>query len=177
MANLPSNTFRMNGRSLSGSPWTVRRKTIISLTSLPVMAYSLPKLLWRLRFWMPMTTTLYAKRYSQLALPQCCNFSILFQFCVPAISHYSYTSCYSLYFSIFLLFTPSISQSLYSESVPEDSPAGRLILQVSATDADIRSNAQISYELQGVGSELFIIDSDTGVYLCGDRNVCKGFCV
>ncbi|XP_028998199.1 protocadherin Fat 1a isoform X2 [Betta splendens] len=58
--------------------------------------------------------------------------------------------------------SPMCEKSLYSESVPEDSPAGRLILQVSATDADIRSNAQISYELQGVGSELFAIDSDTG---------------
>lgn len=68
---------------------------------------------------------------------------------------------------------PSLPQSLYSESVPEDSPAGRLILQVSATDADIRSNAQISYELKGVGSELFTIDSDTGMYLCVNRNRCK----
>ncbi|XP_041822090.1 protocadherin Fat 1a [Chelmon rostratus] len=58
--------------------------------------------------------------------------------------------------------SPVCEKSLYAENVPEDSPAGRLILQVSATDADIRSNAQISYELQGVGSELFIIDSDTG---------------
>ncbi|KAK2918784.1 protocadherin Fat 1a isoform X2 [Channa argus] len=58
--------------------------------------------------------------------------------------------------------SPVCEKSLYSESVPEDSPAGRLILQVSATDADIRSNAQISYELQGVGSELFVIDADTG---------------
>uniref|UniRef100_A0A8C3A5X4 FAT atypical cadherin 1a n=1 Tax=Cyclopterus lumpus TaxID=8103 RepID=A0A8C3A5X4_CYCLU len=58
--------------------------------------------------------------------------------------------------------SPVCEKSLYSERVPEDSPAGRLVLQVSATDADIRSNAQISYELQGVGSELFIIDSDTG---------------
>uniref|UniRef100_A0A665T5P9 FAT atypical cadherin 1a n=1 Tax=Echeneis naucrates TaxID=173247 RepID=A0A665T5P9_ECHNA len=58
--------------------------------------------------------------------------------------------------------SPVCEKPLYSESVPEDSPAGRLILQVSATDADIRSNAQISYELQGVGSELFAIDSDTG---------------
>ncbi|XP_037830702.1 protocadherin Fat 1a isoform X5 [Kryptolebias marmoratus] len=57
---------------------------------------------------------------------------------------------------------PECEKSVYSESVPEDSPAGRLILQVSATDADIRSNAQISYELQGVGSELFMIDSETG---------------
>ncbi|KAM9314190.1 protocadherin Fat 1a isoform 2-T2 [Pholidichthys leucotaenia] len=58
--------------------------------------------------------------------------------------------------------SPVCEKSLYSETVLEDSPAGRLILQVSATDADIRSNAQISYELQGVGSELFIIDSFTG---------------
>uniref|UniRef100_A0A3P8RFC4 FAT atypical cadherin 1a n=1 Tax=Astatotilapia calliptera TaxID=8154 RepID=A0A3P8RFC4_ASTCA len=58
--------------------------------------------------------------------------------------------------------SPVCEKSVYSESVPEDSPAGRLILQVSATDADIRSNAQISYELQGVGSELFIIDFVTG---------------
>nr|XP_040041664.1 protocadherin Fat 1a isoform X1 [Gasterosteus aculeatus aculeatus]XP_040041665.1 protocadherin Fat 1a isoform X1 [Gasterosteus aculeatus aculeatus] len=58
--------------------------------------------------------------------------------------------------------SPVCQKSLYSERVPEDSPAGRLVLQVSATDADIRSNAQISYELQGAGSELFIIDSDTG---------------
>ncbi|KAM6940342.1 protocadherin Fat 1a isoform 2-T2 [Xenentodon cancila] len=57
---------------------------------------------------------------------------------------------------------PVCEKSLYSESVPEDSASGRLILQVSATDADIRSNAQISYELQGVGSEWFIIDSETG---------------
>uniref|UniRef100_A0A7N8XKY0 FAT atypical cadherin 1a n=1 Tax=Mastacembelus armatus TaxID=205130 RepID=A0A7N8XKY0_9TELE len=58
--------------------------------------------------------------------------------------------------------SPVCEKSMYSETVPEDSPAGRLILQVSAIDDDIRSNAQISYELQGVGSELFVIESDTG---------------
>ncbi|TRY88066.1 hypothetical protein DNTS_000045, partial [Danionella cerebrum] len=58
--------------------------------------------------------------------------------------------------------SPVCEKSFYMESVPEDSPAGRLILQVSATDADIRSNAQISYELQGSGSEHFSIDSETG---------------
>ncbi|XP_015819377.1 protocadherin Fat 1a isoform X4 [Nothobranchius furzeri] len=57
---------------------------------------------------------------------------------------------------------PVCEKAVYSESVPEDSPAGRLILQVSASDVDIRSNAQISYELQGVGAELFMIDSETG---------------
>ncbi|XP_057188833.1 protocadherin Fat 1a isoform X3 [Triplophysa rosa] len=58
--------------------------------------------------------------------------------------------------------SPICEKSLYMETVPEDSPAGRLILQVSATDADIRSNAQISYELHGPGSEHFSIDSETG---------------
>uniref|UniRef100_A0A4W5NWP6 FAT atypical cadherin 1a n=1 Tax=Hucho hucho TaxID=62062 RepID=A0A4W5NWP6_9TELE len=58
--------------------------------------------------------------------------------------------------------SPVCEKSLYTERVPEDFPAGRLILQVSATDADIRSNAHISYELQGPGAELFTIDPDTG---------------
>ncbi|KAJ8000877.1 hypothetical protein DPEC_G00184960 [Dallia pectoralis] len=58
--------------------------------------------------------------------------------------------------------SPVCEKSLYTESVPEDSPAGRLILQVSATDADIRSNALISYELRGPGAELFTIDPNTG---------------
>ncbi|XP_051559265.1 protocadherin Fat 1a [Myxocyprinus asiaticus] len=58
--------------------------------------------------------------------------------------------------------SPICEKSLYTESVPEDSLAGRLILQVSATDDDIRSNAQISYELLGPGSEHFSIDPETG---------------
>lgn len=53
-------------------------------------------------------------------------------------------------------------QSFYTESVPESASPGRLILQVSATDADIRSNAQISYELVGPGAQHFTIDPDTG---------------
>ena len=68
-------------------------------------------------------------------------------------------------------------QSLYRERVPEDSPAGRLILQVSAMDADIRSNAQISYELQGAGAELFTIDADTGVCVCVRVCACVPVCV
>lgn len=67
-----------------------------------------------------------------------------------------------------------LPQSLYTERVPEDFPAGRLILQVSATDADIRSNAHISYELQGPGAELFTIDPDTGVCVCW--SVCFCLC-
>ncbi|KAM3624275.1 uncharacterized protein V6R79_021361 [Siganus canaliculatus] len=58
--------------------------------------------------------------------------------------------------------SPICEKSFYSESVPENSPPVRLILQVSASDADIRSNAHISYELQEEEPELFVIDSETG---------------
>lgn len=92
----------------------------------------------------------------------CLLIALLFDFAAHLFPVFTFTSSSSN-----SSLAPSVVQSLYSESVPEDSPAGRLILQVSATDADIRSNAQISYELQGVGSELFAIDSDTGVCLRG----------
>ncbi|XP_036407043.1 protocadherin Fat 1-like isoform X2 [Megalops cyprinoides] len=58
--------------------------------------------------------------------------------------------------------SPVCEKSFYAESVAEDTPAGKMILQVSATDADIRSNAEISYELFGLGSDQFSIDSNTG---------------
>ncbi|KAJ8416521.1 hypothetical protein AAFF_G00358090 [Aldrovandia affinis] len=58
--------------------------------------------------------------------------------------------------------SPVCEKVLYAETVPEDAPAGKLILQVSATDADIRSNAEISYKLIGAGSDQFSIDPDTG---------------
>lgn len=48
------------------------------------------------------------------------------------------------------------------QSVPEDALVGRQILQVSATDADIQSNAEISYELSGSGAESFTVDTKTG---------------
>ncbi|XP_061100562.1 protocadherin Fat 1a isoform X2 [Conger conger] len=58
--------------------------------------------------------------------------------------------------------SPVCEKAFYAESVPEDAPEGRLILQVLATDADIRSNGHISYHLLGPGSEHFSIDSETG---------------
>ncbi|XP_062865096.1 protocadherin Fat 1a [Trichomycterus rosablanca] len=58
--------------------------------------------------------------------------------------------------------SPVCEKSLYTVSVPEDAVAGRSILQVSATDADIRSNAHITYQLLGPGSEHFSIVPDTG---------------
>uniref|UniRef100_A0A672QZX2 Protocadherin Fat 1-like n=1 Tax=Sinocyclocheilus grahami TaxID=75366 RepID=A0A672QZX2_SINGR len=68
--------------------------------------------------------------------------------------------------------SPICEKSFYMESIPEDSPAGRLILQVSATDADIRSNAQISYELLGAGSDVkcvFVLSGELKTLLPLDR--------
>ncbi|XP_051784464.1 protocadherin Fat 1a isoform X3 [Erpetoichthys calabaricus] len=58
--------------------------------------------------------------------------------------------------------SPVCEKIVYTESILEDAFSGKLILQVSAADADIRSNAEISYKLFGVGAEKFILDADTG---------------
>ncbi|CAJ0944561.1 unnamed protein product [Ranitomeya imitator] len=50
----------------------------------------------------------------------------------------------------------------YSETISEDALSGKLILQVSASDADIRSNAEIIYTLHGPGSEKFHLNPFTG---------------
>uniref|UniRef100_A0A8D0HJY6 FAT atypical cadherin 1 n=1 Tax=Sphenodon punctatus TaxID=8508 RepID=A0A8D0HJY6_SPHPU len=57
---------------------------------------------------------------------------------------------------------PVCEKALHTESVPEDAPPGKLIMQVSAMDADIRSNAEITYSLHGTGAEKFRLSSDTG---------------
>ncbi|XP_066489067.1 protocadherin Fat 1 isoform X4 [Tiliqua scincoides] len=58
--------------------------------------------------------------------------------------------------------SPVCEKALYTEAVPEDSSPGKLILQVLATDADIRSNAEITYTLHGAGAEDFRLSPDTG---------------
>ncbi|XP_061108849.1 protocadherin Fat 1 isoform X2 [Conger conger] len=58
--------------------------------------------------------------------------------------------------------SPVCEKTLYAETVPENALPGRLVLEISATDADIRSNAEVSYVLYGAGSELFNMDSHTG---------------
>ncbi|XP_015744320.1 protocadherin Fat 1 isoform X1 [Python bivittatus] len=58
--------------------------------------------------------------------------------------------------------SPVCEKALYTETVPEDSPPGKFIMQVMATDADIRSNAEITYTLYGAGTEDFRLSPDTG---------------
>ncbi|XP_038610870.1 protocadherin Fat 1 [Tachyglossus aculeatus] len=58
--------------------------------------------------------------------------------------------------------SPVCDKTLYTETIPEDSLPGRLVTQVSATDADIRTNAEITYTLSGPGAENFNLHSETG---------------
>ncbi|XP_075052740.1 protocadherin Fat 1 isoform X1 [Mixophyes fleayi] len=58
--------------------------------------------------------------------------------------------------------SPVCEKDSYSETISEDAFSGKLILQVSASDADIRSNAEIIYTLHGRGSEKFHLNPFTG---------------
>ncbi|XP_041488205.1 protocadherin Fat 1 isoform X1 [Microtus oregoni] len=58
--------------------------------------------------------------------------------------------------------SPVCEKTLYSDTIPEDTLPGKLVVQVSATDADIRSNAEITYTLFGSGAEKFRLNPDTG---------------
>ncbi|XP_041930485.1 protocadherin Fat 1-like isoform X2 [Alosa sapidissima] len=58
--------------------------------------------------------------------------------------------------------SPVCGKSVYAGTVPEDAPAGLLILQVSATDADVHGNAEITYQLSGDGAERFSLHPTTG---------------
>uniref|UniRef100_A0A2K5NBY5 FAT atypical cadherin 1 n=1 Tax=Cercocebus atys TaxID=9531 RepID=A0A2K5NBY5_CERAT len=58
--------------------------------------------------------------------------------------------------------SPVCEKTLYSDTIPEDILPGKLIMQISATDADIRSNAEMTYTLLGSGAEKFQLNPDTG---------------
>ncbi len=63
--------------------------------------------------------------------------------------------------------SPNFADDTYDNSLLENLPAGQTVFQVSATDSDLGSNAQISYSFAlNVNAEdmsLFMIDSDTGL--------------
>ncbi|KAF6084027.1 FAT atypical cadherin 1 [Phyllostomus discolor] len=58
--------------------------------------------------------------------------------------------------------SPVCEKTFYADTIPEDAFPGKLIMQVSAMDADIRSNAEITYTLFGPGAEKFKLNPDTG---------------
>ncbi|NWV59452.1 PCDGH protein, partial [Malurus elegans] len=60
---------------------------------------------------------------------------------------------------------PVFSKSVYETRVAENLPAGSLVLQVRATDADTGSNGRVSYSFSNVPeaiSSLFTVDSESG---------------
>ncbi|KAM7007869.1 uncharacterized protein RBU47_008454 [Passerculus sandwichensis] len=60
---------------------------------------------------------------------------------------------------------PVFSKTLYEARVAENLPAGSLVLQVQATDADVGSNGRVSYSFSNVPDFvplLFAIDSESG---------------
>ncbi|NXH65409.1 PCDGF protein, partial [Rhabdornis inornatus] len=60
---------------------------------------------------------------------------------------------------------PVFIKSVYEARVAENLPAGSLVLQVRATDADSGSNGRVSYSFSSVPDAvraLFSVDSETG---------------
>lgn len=50
----------------------------------------------------------------------------------------------------------------YTAVFPEDIPSNKIILKVSAKDADIGSNGDIRYSLYGSGNNEFFLDPESG---------------
>lgn len=59
--------------------------------------------------------------------------------------------------------SPIFQKDRYVASVPEASPPGTLVEQVSATDADAGANALITYRILKGAFDDFVIDSNTGI--------------
>ena len=63
--------------------------------------------------------------------------------------------------------SPSFADDAYENSLLENLPAGQIVFQVSATDSDLGSNAQISYSFalneNTEDTSLFMIDSGAGL--------------
>ncbi|GFS53692.1 cadherin-87A [Trichonephila inaurata madagascariensis] len=57
---------------------------------------------------------------------------------------------------------PIFEKEMYAASIPESSPAGTVVEQVSASDADTGVNAEISYRIQKGGSDDFTIHPKSG---------------
>ena len=67
------------------------------------------------------------------------------------------------HFALWYTFFPSLFfQTPYQGKVSEDAPQGFSVLKVSARDADVGSNGQITYSLHGPGAEEFRLDPHTG---------------
>nr|XP_048698639.1 protocadherin Fat 3 isoform X5 [Caretta caretta] len=58
--------------------------------------------------------------------------------------------------------SPVCDQFAYTALFPEDIPSNKVILKISAKDADIGSNGEIRYSLFGPGNNKFFLDPESG---------------
>uniref|UniRef100_A0A3Q2QWK0 Cadherin-23 n=1 Tax=Fundulus heteroclitus TaxID=8078 RepID=A0A3Q2QWK0_FUNHE len=66
---------------------------------------------------------------------------------------------------------PVFSPSSFSVRLPENSPAGVVVTQLSATDADSGSNGWLMYRLESGAQDRFVVDSLSGAVLVGNTTL------
>ncbi|XP_047207566.1 cadherin-23-like isoform X2 [Girardinichthys multiradiatus] len=66
---------------------------------------------------------------------------------------------------------PVFSPSSFSVRLPENSPTGVVVTQLSATDADSGSNAWLVYRLESSALERFVVDPLSGAVLVGNTTL------
>ncbi|XP_034041014.1 cadherin-23-like [Thalassophryne amazonica] len=66
---------------------------------------------------------------------------------------------------------PVFSPSSFSVRLPENSPTGVVVTQLSATDADSGSNGWLVYRLESGAQDRFVVDSLSGAVLVGNTTL------
>ncbi|XP_056465863.1 cadherin-23-like [Gadus chalcogrammus] len=66
---------------------------------------------------------------------------------------------------------PIFSPSSYSVRLPENSPIGVVVTQLSASDADAGSNGWLAYRLESGAQDRFVVDAASGAVLVGNATL------
>ncbi|TMS04323.1 Cadherin-23 [Larimichthys crocea] len=66
---------------------------------------------------------------------------------------------------------PVFSPSSFSVRLPENSPTGVVVTQLSATDADSGSNGWLTYRMESGAQDRFVVDPQSGAVLVGDTTL------
>ncbi|KAI4812223.1 hypothetical protein KUCAC02_023628, partial [Chaenocephalus aceratus] len=66
---------------------------------------------------------------------------------------------------------PIFSPASFSVRLPENSPTGVVVTQLSATDADSGSNGWLAYRLESGAQDRFVVDSLSGTVLVGNTTL------
>uniref|UniRef100_A0A8C5FTC8 Cadherin domain-containing protein n=1 Tax=Gadus morhua TaxID=8049 RepID=A0A8C5FTC8_GADMO len=66
---------------------------------------------------------------------------------------------------------PIFTPSSYSVRLPENSPTGVVVTQLSASDADAGSNGWLAYRLESGAQDRFVVDAASGAVLVGNATL------